>query len=1591
MARKRQLFATSVNNPESRDNLPEGITLEQQLHALGSPQEFTSLAWSPDGQSLVAGTVTGVVTLWTASRGKIQHESTWLTNIERIYALAWASDSNRFVVGGHSNRFILIDRHETQPRTGLRSPLGRLIFGLAWSPDGSTIAVGSAAETISIVNVQTEQTQWTLNGHGDDIGRVAWNPDGRLLASASVDCTAAIWDVSSGGMLRRLSGHSEPLSCVAWLHHDQHAVTAAFDHSLRIWNAESGEQIAMLEGHADRVWCVSVMSCGSLAASYGEDAIRFWRFDRFEPVEVIHQEGLSGRLQSLEFHPTEPILAAITDGGQCISLWRLDVPRLLHSPKPPDTIRYANAKVVVVGDTGVGKSGLAIRLKDDRFEQTESTHARRATVLDAEMVDDPVAPGRQIAHETLLWDLAGQPGYRLVHQLSLDDAVVALVLFDARSETDPFSGAAYWSKALGQARSNVPIKKLLVAARVDRGGVGVSRERIERFVQEHGFDGFYRTSALTGEGREELLNAIRRAIPWERLPIVSSNRLLSDLRIFLRQRRADPNQPLMVTAGELWQEVRHSNVLDNVPDADGKRTFDQFAASLQRLHEADVIELLSYQSTDRKPTPDIDVLLEPTFVDAYASAVILAARDEPDGLGHLPESDILKGRFPLDPAERLTDGDAERKVLVMVIERFLDREIAFRERIDGVDYLVFPSQYTREAPFPGSSSYGIRYDFAGPLLSIFATLAVRLAHHSGFGSRQFYRNAAAYEPADGGRCAILFEDLDEGRGRLSVFFEDGVTIESQGVFLEYVYEHLLRKALPGSIVRRRAYHCRKCGYLFDDRVVERRLERGDDQIVCSNCDTRSPLYDLLLAPSDRDREAIARIDAEARSGMHRQLAVTAIQGKKRSGAFDLYLAYPPTDRDAALWLAEWLQALGLRPWLDVWQAVPGQTWEQTLASSTDRIRAVLVAAGSSERQVWHDTSQAKVLAAFAERQARFSMARLPRADPPESVRETALQEAPGADVAPSIKFLRNRTWVDLRWPDAEDVEPFEECLRQFLGRPSHEFGASERTREVLAWKLEDERRRRQWVDAHRDAATLIRLVPDSKPETFGSDGPESLRLQIAEAIGMPSAFVSVFNQQISPPRVTLRFAVPEDAERLLAMVQIDDPFLIEVLNRWAVDRTRFHSHNQNALAPLKTHLAGKSLTSTRAVGRIEPRERPPEQQPAVQILRVRMKNFRCFEELSLDLDRPSTLGGFWTCLVGINGSGKSSILQAICIGLLSQPTVHELGHGSLERLRRLHDGRRQDLEVTIHCRDMDGNEFDEWITIKADGVRSGRRARRLLKPAAMDRSLLVVSYGATRNLSEATDTRHADKSDEAQRQMTLFDPLASVASAESLLTARNQDTGFLRLFAQLVSEVFGEHLRIEPRDGGVAFRTEGEILDAVELPDGFRSSVAWMADLCQAWCLRFPERASQASPADIEAVVLIDEIDLHLHMSLQRELVPALRKVLPRVQWIVSTHSPMILTSFDRHEIMALDRSEPNGLRDLDRQILGWTTDEVIHWLMETPATSLVMEEKLRETARSGGDQSDLAVLLETSDQVDEKDARRRVAALKSRLEKYKP
>jgi hypothetical protein len=240
--------------------------------------------------------------------------------------------------------------------------------------------------------------------------------------------------------------------------------------------------------------------------------------------------------------------------------------------------------------------------------------------------------------------------------------------------------------------------------------------------------------------------------------------------------------------------------------------------------------------------------------------------------------------------------------------------------------------------------------------------------------------------------------------------------------------------------------------------------------------------------------------------------------------------------------------------------------------------------------------------------------------------------------------------------------------------------------------------------------------------------------------------------------------------------------------------------------------------------------------------------------------------------------------------------------------------------------------------------------------------------------------------------MTLFDPLTQVTSAEFLLGKQSPEQKSLRpLFESLLRMVFGDTLGIAHSKGRIAFTTNGEPVEAIDLPDGFRSTIAWLADLCSCWCEKSPRRATSGKPEDIEAIVLIDEIDLHLHPSLQRTIVPQLRQALPHVQWVVTTHSPLVLSSFDTAEIIALDRTVPGGVRFLDRQILGFTTDQVYEWLMETSPTSAALEQELAQPVRKMAvSDEELAEMLVVSTDVNTEDAKKLAEKRRERLKRLR-
>ncbi|HEV2800892.1 MAG TPA: hypothetical protein VGW12_10370 [Pyrinomonadaceae bacterium] len=165
-----------------------------------------------------------------------------------------------------------------------------------------------------------------------------------------------------------------------------------------------------------------------------------------------------------------------------------------------EAVYHTTAKIVLVGDSGVGKTGLGWRLAHGEYKEHSSTHGQQFWVIDAlgKRRDD----GTEC--EAILWDLAGQPDYRLTHALFLDDADLALVLFDPTDARDPLHGVEFWLKQLkagmaasssseemegGEARKFCPT--ILVGGRTDRGDARLTQEELDDFCRERGICGGY--------------------------------------------------------------------------------------------------------------------------------------------------------------------------------------------------------------------------------------------------------------------------------------------------------------------------------------------------------------------------------------------------------------------------------------------------------------------------------------------------------------------------------------------------------------------------------------------------------------------------------------------------------------------------------------------------------------------------------------------------------------------------------------------------------------------------------------------------------------------------------------------------------------------------------------------------------------------------------------------------------------------------------------------------------------------------------------------------------------------------------------------
>ena len=940
--------------PVASEEIPAGFTTRHKLY--GHNNIVYELAWSPNGRILASVSADRTVRLWNMQHGRLDIEP--IGHRDYVFCTAWSPDSRYLATGSNDETIRIIDADLGKPiheLTGHHGP----IYCLAWSPDGRYLASGSFDQTICIWDSLDNWNKRIMRGHSDWVMCLDWSPDGRTIASGARDENIMFWDVRSATSFRKLTGHDDIVNTVSWSPDGDYLVSASDDQTIRLWDSASGRMLNVLEGHNDLVLCARFSHDGNLLASKSTDGtVRLWECENWETIAVLPEPMLSDFNRGLAFHPDLPMMATLGGGERSIRVWNLDESLLLGGENVTDTWHYRNAKVVLMGDSGVGKSGLGLALTKRPWVKTGSTHGCRIWTFDSEDVTLP--NGLQETRETMLWDLAGQPGYRQTNQLHLNEVSVALIVFDASNTERPLAGVQHWDRALRQALkrqgdSALPMKKFLVAARVDRGGMPMWDKRVRNILNAMDFDGYFETSSKEGWQIPELVEAVQDAIQWDSLPKVSSNELFQTIKRFVIDEKKSGH--VLSLMDDLYRLFRQT-----YPDINEPNLRARFDSAIGRMENRALVRRLRFSDY---------VLLQPELLDAFASDLVDAAQMAQDGLGTISEASALDGRFLSNNYSNLATKEQERLVLIATVEELVRYEIVLKEPTDAGTDLIFPAQFTREwsdvTDIPGKT---IKFTFEGSVQNIYAVLVIRLAHSQLFNKKEMLKNAAIFSATVGGSCGIYLRELDEGRGEITLFFDEQANEAIRFQFEDYVWVHLQRRAVARTVTRQRLYFCDNCGVEATDAQVKLRRQRGFMQLNCPVCDASISLLDREERLTEPVQSAVGAIDRAADLHRDRASAELILQGKLRTDDFDLLICFNEVDKNAVETLTAELHKRGILPW------VP--TANQLLTDKdVDRIKAVAICVGKG-KVPWHNADTVKLLQTFVERgKGQFILVALP--------------------------------------------------------------------------------------------------------------------------------------------------------------------------------------------------------------------------------------------------------------------------------------------------------------------------------------------------------------------------------------------------------------------------------------------------------------------------------------------------------------------------------------------------------------------------------------------------------------------------------------
>lgn len=354
------------------------------------------------------------------------------------------------------------------------------------------------------------------------------------------------------------------------------------------------------------------------------------------------------------------------------------------------------------------------------------------------------------------------------------------------------------------------------------------------------------------------------------------------------------------------------------------------------------------------------------------------------------------------------------------------------------------------------------------------------------------------------------------------------------------------------------------------------------------------------------------------------------------------------------------------------------------------------------------------------------------------------------------------------------------------------------------------------------------------------------------------------------------------------------------------------------------------------------------------ITKLKLKNIRCFDKFEINFDKP----GSSILILGDNGDGKSTILKCIAMGLCDESSAAALFRelpGEFVRRKpgekEVETGRSGTIEI-----DLAGK--DDWtyrITTRIvsletfERVTQSRRHKSILcrfrgkKKELLTQDtfpwdeIFVSGYGAGIRVQGTADFQHYLAVDAVYPLFKYDEPLQNpelvirrlVEAArgirrdpkmKSVHAGRVLDTVEI-LLAHLLNLKKNDQIYLTPT--GIKVKGRWGIAELGELGDGYRATVTWVLDLLAWWFLK-AKRKAKLNVTDIRGIVLFDEIEQHLHPRWQRTILQLLQESFPRVQFIATTHSPLVASGSEAIAVHTLQ----SGNHRIEKPY-GWSAEGV--------------------------------------------------------------